>query len=65
VSLAEHPHAEGEALDAFPEFDLAYLFDDPDDPREVTVFSDAAGDDITTTWITIDAEHAVPIEQAR
>lgn len=53
-----------EALGDFPEFDLCYLFDDEESPSEVTVFSTET-DANATIWITIDAAHAVPLEEVR
>lgn len=47
-----------------PSFDLDYRFDDEDDPVEVTVFPSDAGDR-TTEWLTVDATHAVPLEDVR
>lgn len=48
-----------------PEFDLAYLFDDEDDPAEVTVFPARFGDDLATNWITMDYRHVVPLDRVR
>lgn len=48
-----------------PEFECSYLFDDSDDPSEVTVYLDAADVDLMTSWITADCETAVPLEDAR
>lgn len=52
------------ALGDLPAFALAYAFDDDDDPSEVTVFPDAA-EDVVTRWLTVDKEHAVPLEDVR
>lgn len=52
-------------LDDLPEFDLGYLFDDRDDPTEVTVFPSSDERDISTHWITIDASDAVALEDVR
>lgn len=52
-------------LAELPEFDLAYLYDDEDDPTEVTVFPARFGDDLATHWITIDRRHAVPLDRVR
>lgn len=51
-------------LHELPDFDLEYLFDDDEDPTEVTVFVDNAAD-LSTNWITIDAGHAVALEEVR
>lgn len=55
--------ADGLHRDEFPTFDLVCLFDDPDHPREVTVFEPDAAD-VTATWITADAAHTVPLERS-
>ncbi len=52
-------------LAAFPEFELAYLYDDDDEPSEVTVFPARFDDDLATNWITIDVGHAVPLDHVR
>jgi len=54
----------GPALHELPDFDLEYLFDDDDDPSEVTVFVDNAAA-LSTNWITVDADHAVALEEVR
>lgn len=45
-----------------PSFDLACHYDDTEDPAEVTVF-DPDSADVTTTWLTVDAESAVPLDR--
>lgn len=52
-------------LTAFPEFELAFLYDDDDEPSEVTVFPARFDDDLATNWITIDVGHAVPLDRVR
>ncbi len=52
-------------LTDYPDFDLHYRFDDPADPSEVTIYPVTDFDDITTTWLTIDADHAVALEDLR
>jgi len=47
-----------------PAFELVCLFDDLEAPTEVTVF-EPDSPDITATWISTDAAHAVPLERAR
>lgn len=49
----------------YPEFDLRYRYDDPVDPTEVTIYPVTDFDDITTTWLSIDADHAVGVEDLR
>ena len=56
--------ADDATLHKLPTFDLEYLFDDDEDPSEVTVFVDNAAD-LSTNWITIDAAHTVPLEDVR
>jgi hypothetical protein len=50
--------------DAWPTFELDYLYDDADDPTEVTVFVDAT-DALATSWLTVGVETAVPLEEVR
>ena len=52
-------------LDELPAFDLSYLFDNADEPSEVTVFPASNTQDISTNWITVDLGTAVPLEQVR
>ena len=42
--------------------DLEWLFDDPDDPSEVTVFT-PRGERTATEWITVDADTAIPVDE--
>jgi hypothetical protein len=51
-------------LEELPQFALEYLFDDDDDPTEVTIFADDP-EALSTQWITIDRAHAVPLEEVR
>lgn len=60
----DEPAASSVVLGEFPVFDLECLFDEPVEPTEVTIFS-PSGFDITSHWITIDMESAVPIEAMR
>lgn len=52
-------------LDELPEFELCYLFDDQDDPSEVTIFRPGVDDRSATRWLTIDSSHAVALEEIR
>jgi len=52
-------------FEQLPEFYLECMYDDWDDPSEVTVFSPAASDDLRTTWLTVDRDHAVALEDVR
>lgn len=51
-------------LSSCPEFELACLFDDMDDPSELTVFT-PEGNATATEWITVDREQAVPLDEIR
>lgn len=48
--------------DALPTFELACRVDDPETPREVTVFEPGAAD-VTAAWISADLDHAVPLDR--
>ncbi|WP_144426085.1 hypothetical protein [Halanaeroarchaeum sulfurireducens] len=50
-------------LDELPEFELCYLFDDQEDPTEVTIFRSGVDERNATRWLTIDSDHAVSIEE--
>lgn len=64
-AIGHDTNASDEArLEQFPSFGLEYLFDDDERPSEVTVFVDNAAD-LSTNWITMDAAHAVPLEDVR
>lgn len=52
-------------LRALPRFDLSYLFDTEDDPTEVTVFPATDDFDISTNWITVDVDGAIPLDEIR
>lgn len=52
-------------LEDLPEFELAYLFDDEENPKRVTIFQPGTGDNAASRWISIDSEHAVPIEEVQ
>lgn len=47
-----------------PEFELDFLVDDAVNPTELTVFS-PTDDEITTHWISVDVDSAVPIQAVR
>lgn len=49
-------------LAELPTFRLSCTVDDEEDPSRVTVFSDA-GDDFYFTWISIDADSAVDLDE--
>ncbi|GAB7093063.1 hypothetical protein JCM30237_02150 [Halolamina litorea] len=55
-----HP---GDLLESYPDFGLSCLYDDEDDPSEVTVFP---GEEASTTeWVTADVENAVALDDVR
>ena len=50
-----------EAYGKFPEFDLSCAIDD-EEASEVTIFPGDESADVCTRWITVDIDHAVPLE---
>lgn len=57
---------DGEVPDEeLPAFDLECMYDDWEDPAEVTVFSTADEDSLYTAWLTVDRAHAVPLASVR
>ena len=53
----------GELLASYPEFGLSCLYDDDDDPSEVTLFP---GTEMSTTeWVTADLDSAVSLDEIR
>lgn len=48
--------------DELPTFDVEFRFDDPDDPRKVTLYLDDA-EHRTTSWITVTVQHCVPLDE--
>lgn len=66
MSVTDHQQSDAPIeLEELPGFDLSYLFDDADNPTEVTVFPASNTHDISTNWITVDLGTAVPLEQIR
>jgi hypothetical protein len=53
----------GELLASYPEYVLSCLYDDEDDPSEVTVFSGTDDDRSTTEWITADVESTMALDE--
>lgn len=49
-------------VDKLPKFDLTYLTDDEEEPSEVTVFP-KSDENFVSTWITIDIDHTVPLDE--
>lgn len=55
----------GDLLASYPDYVLSCLYDDEDDPSEVTVFSGEADERSTTEWITADVESTVAVDELR
>ena len=53
---------EGRDVDDYP---LSNLADHTDDPPTITIYDPHEGADLSTTWATIDFDHAVPEEDWR
>ncbi|MFB6084061.1 MAG: hypothetical protein ABEJ94_07440 [Halorientalis sp.] len=52
-------------FDQLPEFELECMYDDWDEPTEVTIFSTAEEDNLYTAWLTADRDHAVSLADLR
>jgi hypothetical protein len=65
MSAVEESARAGVELGTLPRFDLSYLFDDTEDPAEVTVFPASHDVDISTNWITVSVDGAVPLDEIR
>ena len=65
MSAVEEPTESSVALEDDPEFELSYLYDRKDQPSEVTVFPASNEFDISTNWITVPVDWAIPIEETR
>ncbi len=61
---ADRPAGPDFEPEASPEFALDYMIDDKEAPSELTIFSPREPD-ITTHWITVDFDSAVPIQDVR
>lgn len=46
-----------------PTYDLTFAYDDPSDPKTVTIYPEDERD--RTTWLSIDADHAVALSDTR
>lgn len=57
------PAASAAGLDQYPTFELCYLYDDTENPEEVTVFAPDTAGDPSTRWITVNATDAIPLEE--
>jgi len=66
MSATEHTAPEPAIeLEVLPRFELSYLFDSEDHPTEVTVFPESDDFDISTNWITVDVDGAIPLDKVR
>ena len=54
--------ATASAADGRPGEELAFGVDDPDTPTEVTVYPVTA-ENVTTTWLTVDADHVLDLTE--
>ncbi|MXR50537.1 hypothetical protein GRX03_02800 [Halovenus sp. WSH3] len=52
------------SLDEQPEFELECLFDDMQEPTELTIFT-PEGEATASEWITVDRHSAVPVTEIR
>jgi len=52
-------------FDQLPSFELECMYDDWDDPSEVTIFSTDEDDSLYTAWLTIDRDTAVSLTDVR
>jgi hypothetical protein len=52
-------------FDQLPEFELECMYDDWDEPSEVTIFSTDEADSLYTAWLTTDRSNAVSLEDVR
>lgn len=64
MSATSPPPSAPREVDEPPDFELSHRFDDPDDPSEVTVFSDS-DEGSTTRWLSIGTGYALPLEEIR
>lgn len=55
-----HPVELAPALDALPRFELAYGVDDRREPATVTIY-DPLAEDVTTSWLSVDAAAALDL----
>jgi hypothetical protein len=63
--MSVHQTQPGELLASYPDYVLSCLYDDEDDPSEVTVFPGAEDELSTTEWITADVESTVAVDDLR
>ncbi|MFB6222997.1 MAG: hypothetical protein ABEH86_04910 [Haloarcula sp.] len=63
MSASTDPPPETE-LDESPEFELNCLYDDPEDPSELTIFSSDLQKSMTE-WVTADRSTIIPLDRIR
>lgn len=63
--MSVHETHPGDLLASYPEFGLSCLFDDEDDPSEITVFPGEEDELSTTEWLTADIESSVSLDEIR
>jgi hypothetical protein len=64
-AIEDAPSGQSIELDDLPSYELSYLFDDEDEPTEVTVFPASDEFDISTNWITAGVQSTIPNDQIR
>jgi hypothetical protein len=65
MSVVDRPEQAAELVEQLPTFELECMYDDWDDPSEVTIFSTDDEDSLYTAWLTIDRDSAVPLDEVR
>lgn len=55
---------DGTRLQCPPSFELTFEYDDQENPTTVTV-SPNRTDQLATTWLSVDVDHAVALDDAR
>jgi hypothetical protein len=63
MSTTTTPPSEAD-LDETPEFELDCLYDDPEDPSELTIFPSNLQESVTE-WVTADRSAAVSLDELR
>ena len=64
-SIGHETGGRGTAIENLPEFELSFIFDDDDEPKRVTIFQPGTEEVAACRWISIDSDHAIPIEKIR
>lgn len=53
------------ALSDYPVFELEYYFDDAEAPTTVTICSTKETGELSSEWLTVSADYAIPVEGVR